>query len=127
MFLKPIRPSNLTLPVQPVRYPMHVPLSPAVRQRLRSNIRHVGAENIQLLHSLSLVIHDSDLVAFALLAGYLIGNSPAHQIAFLKSSFGIHPLDLSHALHSIVSLSAQLLQKKYPTHFEPVLKIHSSN
>ena len=87
---------------------MHQPLSPTKRQRLRDYIRQVAtAKKPDLLKLLTEIDGDMQLLTSALLAAYFDGKSPAEQIAFLKFSFGVHPLDLRNAFEALIRCSVE--------------------
>lgn len=89
---------------------MHKPLTPTNRQRLRDYIREVGTEKKpELLRLLTEIDSDMQLLTSALLAAYFDGKSAGEQIAFLKFSFRIHPLDIHDAFEALAGCSASHL------------------
>jgi hypothetical protein len=85
---------------------MHTSLTQTKRQRLRDYIREVGTEKKpELLKLLPEIDGDMQLLTSTLLAAYFDGKSAGEQIAFLKFSFGIHPLDIRDAFAALVGSS----------------------
>jgi hypothetical protein len=86
---------------------MHQSLNPKKRQRLRDYIRQVGTEKkSELLKLLPEIDGDMQLLTSTLLAAYFDGKSAGEQIALLKFSFGIHPLDIRDAFEALAGCSA---------------------
>ena len=95
---------------------MHKPLTPTKRQRLRDYIRQVaGAKKPELVTLLPEIDGDMQLLTSTLLAAYFDGKSASEQIAMLKFSFGVHPLDIRDAFEALVGCSvAHLLGSDGP-------------
>jgi hypothetical protein len=113
---------------------MHEPLTQPQRRRLRDYIRQVGTEKKpELLKLLAEIDGDMQLLTSTLLAAYFDGKSADEQIAFLKFSFKIHPLDIRDAFEALAGCSVAhligsegtftIIAELSPT--EP--KLHGSN
>jgi hypothetical protein len=74
---------------------------------MREYIRDVATEKKpELLKLLVEIDGDMQLLTSTLLAAYFDGKSAGEQIALLKFSFGIHPLDLQEAFEVLLGSKA---------------------